>query len=300
MKFHFVKKEKPVIVSSELFFETKAVYNPTVIKKESKIYMLYRAESHDHATGYIGLAWSEDGVHFTKHPEPVLVPEFDYEKNGCEDPRVVELDHMYYMAYVPIGDNGSGVQIALAKSPDLLHWVKLGPIQMKLSGWCSDKIKAPAIAPVKVNNRYVLYFLGQKRGWHTAIGVAYSDDFIHWEEDERNPVIIPRYSNFDCLGVEPGPTPLVIGDKIVLFYNAWDETLTHRTWYAAFDKNDPGKLCERGEEPLLSPEYSWERDGYVKNIIFAEGVVEHNHQYYMYYGAADTSIGLAVSEKENG
>lgn len=298
MKFQFKKRENPIMVSSEFFFETKAVYNPTVIKKDSKIYMLYRAESYDGHTGCIGLAWSKDGIHFTKHPTPVLVPEYDYEKIGCEDPRVVELDHTYYMVYVPVGDNPDGIQVALAKSSDLIHWEKMGPIKMMLTGWCAEKIKAPVLAPVKVNNKYILYFLGQKRGWHTAIGVAYSEDLIHWEEDRRNPVITPRYDNYDCLGVEPGATPIVIEDTIVLFYNVWDEKLTHRTWYAVFDRKDPGKLLERGEDPLLVPEKAWECKDYVPNVIFAEGVVELENQYYLYYGAEDTSIGLAISEKK--
>lgn len=299
MNFHFIKHEKPIVINSELFFETKAVYNPTVIMKDSKFYMLYRAESHDQITGYIGLAWSDDGIHFSKHTEPVLVPEYKYEENGCEDPRIVAFDGTYYMTYVPIGTGTNGVNIALATSNDLFHWTKLGLIKMPLSDWCSDKIKASVIAPVKINGKYILYFMGQKRSWHTAIGIAYSDDLIHWTEDARNPIITPRYSCLDCLGIEPGPTPIIINNRIVLFYNGWDETFTHRTWYATFDIKDPGKLCERSYHPILSPEYSWECNGYVKNVVFAEGIVEHNKQYYMYYGASDTSIGLALCKIED-
>lgn len=297
MNFQFQKRKTPIMIHSDRSFENKAVYNPTVIRKDSGIYMLYRAEAHDDCTGCIGLAQSEDGIHFTREEKPVMVPECDYEIKGCEDPRVVEFDGIYYMTYVCVGNDDKGIQIALASSVDLHTWVKHGPIKMERSDWCSEKIKAPAIAPIRVNGKYVLYFLGQKRSWHTAIGIAYSDDLLHWTEDSRNPVLTPRYSHLDCLGVEPGPTPIVIDDKLVLFYNAWDETFAHRTWYAAFDCEDPGKLCCRSEHPLLSPEYDWECNGYVKNIIFSEGIVEMGNQYYMYYGASDTSIGLAISEK---
>jgi len=293
------KFKTPLMVNSERCHETKAVYNPTVIKKDAKIYMLYRAESHNGITGTIGLAWSEDGIHFVKHPEPVLVPDSEYDEEGCEDPRVVAFDNTYYMSYVPKGKGANGTEIALAASSDLFHWTKLGLIDLPRSDWCSEKVKAPVIAPIRVNGKYVMYFMGQKRSWHSAVGVAYSDDLIHWVEDNRNPVLTPRYSHLDCLGLEPGATPILLHDQLVLFYNAWDETFTHRTWYSAFDMCDPGRLAARDDQPILTPEYSWECSGYVKNIIFTEGAMLHNNQLYLYYGASDTSIGLALCNPQH-
>ena len=74
------------------------VFNPGAIVKDGKVFLLYRAEDNPAAilggrTSRLGLAESTDGIHFTKHPEPVLFPdndafsEYDY-PGGCEDPRV--------------------------------------------------------------------------------------------------------------------------------------------------------------------------------------------------------------------
>lgn len=297
MDIVFTKMPDPILERSEAYFENKAVYNPTVIKKDGRVYMLYRAEGFSGPTGNIGIAWSEDGVHFQRHDKPVLAPEYDYERKGCEDPRVVELNGRYYMTYVPIGMPDGTAHIALASSDDLFTWKKHGPIQMKLSDWCGNKIKAPAIAPVQVNGQYVLYFLGQKKGWHTAIGVAYSTDLLHWTEDARNPVMMPRKDNLDSLGIEPGATPFLRDNMLMLVYNAWGEDKVHRSFLAGFGMDDPGRLEYRSNAPILSPELKWERQGQVKDIIFSEGILRMNDRYYLYYGAADTCIGLAISEK---
>ena len=83
MNIHFLKDRRPIMECQGNGFEAKSVYNPTVIIEGDKIYMLYRAEAGgDGCTGRIGLAWSKDGINFTRHPEPILYPEHDYEKVG--------------------------------------------------------------------------------------------------------------------------------------------------------------------------------------------------------------------------
>jgi predicted GH43/DUF377 family glycosyl hydrolase len=57
--------------------------------------MFYRAETDDGLTGRIGLAESHDGFHFTCNPEPVLTPDEDFDKGGCEDPRIVKFEETY-------------------------------------------------------------------------------------------------------------------------------------------------------------------------------------------------------------
>jgi len=171
-------------------FEAKSVYNPSVIIKDNMIYMLYRAEARgDNCKGRMGIAWSEDGINFTRNSEPVLYPEYDYEKRGCEDPRVAKFGDTYYMVYVANGDSIDGNHIALASSKDLFSWEKHGIVKMNLKDWDKEQVKAPVICPQKINGKYVMYFLGQKMPWHTAIGAAFSEDLIHWQEYEENPIV---------------------------------------------------------------------------------------------------------------
>ncbi|HYD84426.1 MAG TPA: hypothetical protein VEA63_10240, partial [Opitutus sp.] len=136
-------RKKPV------HWEAKHTFNPAAVVKDGKIFVLYRAEDDSGRTyaGYtsrLGLAWSEDGIHFTRHPTPVLYPDNDDEKTrewegGCEDPRVVELEDgsyaVFYTQYHRLPEEKDwSVTIGVATSADLFHWTKQGPIVAKLPG----------------------------------------------------------------------------------------------------------------------------------------------------------------------
>src|SRR4030095_6921156 len=112
-------------------WEQKDVFNPAVAVRHDTLFLLYRAQdkiAKPDGTSRIGLAWSTDGMHFTRMHKPVLYPENDnYKKyewqGGCEDPRLVE-DSLgtYYMTYTAY--EGKTARLFVATSTDLLHWAK--------------------------------------------------------------------------------------------------------------------------------------------------------------------------------
>jgi predicted GH43/DUF377 family glycosyl hydrolase len=79
-------------------WESASVYNPAAIVKDDRVVLLYRAHAAD-IVSHVGLATSADGIHFDRHPEPVLSPSEDYDEFGCEDPRISEIDGTYYLTY---------------------------------------------------------------------------------------------------------------------------------------------------------------------------------------------------------
>ena len=83
-------------------WESGSVYNPAAIVKDGKVVLLYRAHADD-IVSHVGLATSDDGIHFERHPEPVLSPTEPYEEFGGEDPRVTEIDGTYYLTYTALG-----------------------------------------------------------------------------------------------------------------------------------------------------------------------------------------------------
>lgn len=115
-------------------WEEKDVFNPAIVVRDGKVYMLYRAQDKigkPGGTSRIGLAVSGDGLHFRREPVPVLYPAEDAEKRfewegGCEDPRVVQdAQGIYYMTYTAY--DGRLARLMVATSPDLVHWTKKGP-----------------------------------------------------------------------------------------------------------------------------------------------------------------------------
>ncbi|MGC2181762.1 MAG: glycoside hydrolase family 130 protein [Terriglobales bacterium] len=282
----------PIISPQGDGWEAAGTFNPAVILRRGKFVMLYRAQDRN-GTSRLGYAESGDGIHFTRRPQPVLSPEAEYEKDGgVEDPRLVKFGDTYYLTYT--GYNKKDAQLCLATSKDLLHWQRQGVILPAYKGhWNVGWTKSGAIVPEKINGRYWMYFLGTSTDKTDQMGLASSTDLIHWTEATANPVLPRRPGQFDSRVVEPGPSPILTKDGIVMVYNAADDKLVYRTAIAVFDRGDPRRLLRRSGQPVFFPEESWERIGQVPNVVFVEGMARVGRSYFFYYGAADKYIGVA-------
>ena len=59
------------------------------------------------------------------------------------------------------------------------------------------------------------------------------------------------------------------------------------------DLDDPSQVLARTAEPLLSPESPGELAGTVPNVVFPTAIEEIEGVPYVFYGMADTRIGVA-------
>ena len=233
--------ETPILSPQGNGWESAGTFNPAVVVREGKIVMLFRAQD-THGTSRLGYAESTDGIHFTRRPEPVLSPEAAYEKEGgVEDPRLVQFGDTYYLTYT--GYNTKDAQLCLATSHDLIHWDRKGVILPAYKGnWNTGWTKSGAIVPEKIDGRYWMYFLGTTPDKNDQMGLAYSADLVHWTEATKTPVLPRRPGQFDSRVVEPGPTPILTSEGLVLIYNGADDKLVYRTAVAIFDRKDPTKF----------------------------------------------------------
>ena len=284
--------ETPIIAPQGDGWESAGTFNPSVILRDGKIVMLYRAQDKG-GTSRLGYAESADGVHFTRRSEPVLSPEKDYEKDGgVEDPRLVQFGDTYYLTYT--GYNKKDAQLCLATSKDLVHWERRGVILPAYKGnWNVHWTKSGAIVPEKIDGKYWMYFLGTSRDNNDQMGLASSMDLLHWTEATDVPVLPARAGKFDARVVEPGPAPIMTPKGIVLIYNGADDKFVYRTGVAMFDRNNPRLLISRTDVPIFAPEKEWEKVGQVPNVVFVEGMVRQGERYLFYYGGADANVGVA-------
>ena len=287
--------QSPVLSPQGSGWESAGVFNPAVVMHDGKFVMLYRAQDKQ-GTSRLGYAEGADGIHFTSRPEPVLSPEATYEKDGgVEDPRLVKFGDTYYLTYT--GYNTKDAQLCLATSHDLIHWERKGVILPAYKGnWNTGWTKSGAIVPEKIDGKYWMYFLGTTPDKNDQMGLAYSTDLIHWTEATKTPVLPRRPGQFDSRVVEPGPSPILTPDGIVLIYNGGDDKLVYRTAVAIFDRKDPRKILYRSEQPIFTPEKDWELVGQVPNVVFVEGMVRLGDRYMFYYGGADKYVGVAEAE----
>ncbi|HMI52563.1 MAG TPA: hypothetical protein VK525_13690, partial [Candidatus Saccharimonadales bacterium] len=176
------------------------------------------------------------------------------------------------------------------------HWQRRGVIIPSFKGkWNVKWTKSGAIVPEKIHGKYWMYYLGDAKGKETQMGVASSDDLIHWTDALDHPVVASRAGAFDSQVVEPGPAPIVTPDGIFLIYNGADDKLVYSTGWVLFDKNDPTKVLARASAPVFTPEKDWERVGQVPNVVFVEGMVRDGNRWLFYYGGADKHVGVATA-----
>jgi predicted GH43/DUF377 family glycosyl hydrolase len=276
------------------------LFNPAAIKVENKTVLLFRAQDRQHVSR-IGYAESNDGVHFAVRAEPLLSPETSYEKGGgLEDPRLVKIGGTYYLTYT--GYDLHSAQLCLATSKDLLHWERKGVILPAYKGaWNTQWTKSGAILNKKVGGKWWMYYLGTRTDAdgkaRDYMGLASSDDLLHWADATKKPVLDRRPGAFDSRVMEPGPPPFFTDKGILLLYNGADEQLVYRPGWALFDLRDPRKLIARAGQPFAHPNLPWETNGNVPNVVFLEGAIplstteSHGLQLLGYYGAADKRIG---------
>lgn len=293
----FVPAERnPVLRPGRHGWEATNVYNPAAIVVEDRIVLIYRAHAADIVSS-LGLAWSEDGLSFDTEPEPIMVPEYDWERYGCEDPRVVAIDGTFYLTYT--GWDRRAARLCLATSTDLRHWDKHGPIVPGINTFAGirrtpgpDWSKGGVILPERVDGRWLMWF-GEGN-----IHLAVSEDLVHWTADPT-PVLRPEPGTFMGDLVETGPPPVrTRTGHVLLMHNSAIVRAVDDVHYACgqvlIDPHRPDRVVARLTEPWLRPTTREERSGLVDNVTFVEGLVFHRDSWFAYYGQGDTTIGVAT------
>lgn len=285
----FEKHPTPVLSPTQNWWEDFCVFNPAAVEKDGRVYLLYRAMGKD-MVSRIGLAWSDDGVNFERLSSPVFEPSVPQEASGVEDPRVVEIDGVFYMTYTAYRgwdfENGDhNFVIAMAKSTDLRKWEKMGfPLGDEIN-------KDGVLFPERVNGKYVLLHRRPPSIW-----IAFSDDLKSWEGHR---IIMKPTSNWwENIKIGAGAPPIKTEEGWLLIYHGVGAPFGFRVYslgVALLDLKDPTKVLARCPLPVLVPELIWETKGDVPFVVFTDGAVVRGDRIYLYYGAADRVIGLAVA-----
>ena len=115
-------------------------------------------------------------------------------------------------------------------------------------------------------------------------------------------VALPEYA-YEAVKIGAGPPPLRVGEGWLLIHHGVSGTLA-QGWgpqrhvrYSAgamlLDPDDPGTVLARSPSPLLEPLAAGELDGAVPNVVFPTAIEEIDGQRFVFYGMADSSIGVA-------
>lgn len=319
-----------VLRKTEHLFECEGVLNPGVIKVGKTIHLFYRAVTKDNYStiGYCTL--SSPMVVETRNEAPILVPQSEYEFQGLEDPRIVNIEGTYYLSYTAYdGINALG---ALATSTDLINWKKHGIIVPKITyeefqhftetaGAVHEKYtrfndyqkshdkqdrkqflwdKNLVFFPRKINNKFC--FLHRiKPDIQIVVAIDKLEDltidfwqnyFFHFDEYI---VLSPKYHH-EVSYIGSGCPPIETAAGWLLIYHGVHDTVkgyVYSACAALLDLNNPQKEIARLPYPLFFPEKEWELKGEVNNVCFPTGTILENETLFIYYGAADERIAVA-------
>lgn len=282
-------------------WENKYVLNCGAIRVDGGVHIFYRAVGNDRVSR-IGLAVSGDGLRIDERmPDPVFAPADNSEKMGCEDPRLIEIDGRIYMLYTAY--DGALPQIALASisKDDLLnrrweHWHRHGLV---FPGFTN---KDAVLFPERFNGRLAMYHRISPSIW-----VTYSDTFeTPWPREGHNIVFGSRSgAMWDAVKIGAGAQPLKTKHGWLNIYHGVDFRFHYSLGVFLTALDDPARLLYRSPNAILEPEHSYEvgvsGESWVPNVVFTCGavsakdkaVLEDDDEIYVYYGGADTVIGMA-------
>ena len=300
----------------EHFWESKMVFNPAAILKNNRVYLIYRARGSDEVNGILvsrlGLAiLKEDGVTVERRYEkPVYEPKEWYERAGCEDPRITEIDGQYYLLYtayegITYEKGKERINIAMASTTDFFNWKRSDNLLLPESLHSYQAKKNGVLFPKKIKGCYVLYYRV-----HPDVYIAYSKNLENPRWFGHKVIFGPRKGLWDCWKIGAGPPPIELKKGWLLIYHGVDRERplrrikvgentetpegVYRVGLVIIDKENPERILYRSEEPILEPEEIYEKEGLVPNVVFPCGAVVIKDTLFVYYGGADTVVGVAT------
>lgn len=299
----------PILAAKDIPYSANLIFNAGVIKLGEKYRMVFRNdygyENGRFAGTNLGVAESDDGIHWTARPEPMVHAEDvrDGEISRIYDPRLTKIDDELFICFAV--DTKHGIRGGIGRiigDFEAIDTISLSTPDNRNMVLFPEKIDGMYI---RLERPFTVYSRGRDR---FDIWISRSPDLKFWGESEL------------LLGVEDVPfandkigpaAPPIKTEKgwLTLFHsvdrdesrgkNGWEATWKKR--YCAgvmlLDLKNPSKIIGISKEPLIAPEADYEAcEGFRQNVIFPGGIIaEPDGKVKIYYGAADTVECLAES-----
>lgn len=288
--------------------DVSSVFNPGAIKFGDHYLLMLRVQNRGRET-FLLMAESDDGLHFEVTHRIV---HFDGIENikatiyHCYDPRITRIDDIYYIMFAL--DMEDGCRLGLAQTCDFENFDFMGIVS-------EDDNRNGVLFPEKINGKYLRLDRPNKvqlTGGPTSgnsICLSESYDLLHWQT--VGVIANGRVHYWDEL-IGSGPPPIKTERGWLQIYHGVATHFGSSNIYQAgvmlLDLENPLIMIARGRYNILEPREMYELVGQVPNVVFPSGaIVEEVHangfarldsRVFIYYGAADTCVGLAISTSE--
>ena len=293
-------KENPIITPEpDHPWEKNATFNAGAIDIGGFVRLMYRAMGDDN-TSVFGYAASKNGIKFgERSARPAYIPreEFEMKKghasgnSGCEDPRITKIGNTVYMTYTAFdGVHPTRVALTTIASKDFLakRWDKWSKPVLTTPENVNDKDMC--LLPEKIKGQYMLF--------HRIDPMICADfldtlDFSKSKLTRCIEIMGPRPGMWDSKKIGVAGPPIKTKKGWLLIYHGVSKTNTYRLGAVLLDIKNPSIVLSRSVDTIFEPLEEYERVGLVRNAVFSCGQVVRGDTLYIYYGGADTVLGVA-------
>jgi len=299
--------------------DPSSVFNPGAVQHNGQTYLLLRVQTRGRHTFTVPA--KGDGFQFKMAKRPV---EFSGLEN-LTDPETgvpVTVHHIYDARITPLEDRltvvtavdtDQGCRLAVWRAAGKPKAGFAGLDKLELVGFNHARdTRNGVLFPVRIDGRYLMLDRPNDRrtggGPRTGRGIVLSasDDLVQWED--LGPIMTGRPHYWDEL-IGSGPPPVKTREGWLHIYHGVATHFLGANLYQAgavlLDLEDPRRVLARTRNNILEPRETWEMTGQVPNVVFPagltvadtddEGYAVTSSELRLYYGAADTVVGLAVS-----
>jgi beta-1,4-mannooligosaccharide/beta-1,4-mannosyl-N-acetylglucosamine phosphorylase len=285
--------------------DVSSVFNPGAARCGGRVVLLLRVQNRGRET-FLVPAESDDGVRFRVRDRELVLDGLDCVPGPVfhvYDPRITPLEGAFFITVAL--DTAAGCRIGLARTIDFESYEFLG-----LAG--DEDERNGVLFPARIGGRYAMLTrpnrsarVGGPRTGET-ITLAISDDLRRWETVDEVAHGRPHYWD-EWIG--PGPPPLRTREGWLLAYHGVATHFAGANIYQVglmlLELADPSRVLARTRWNCLEPREPYECIGQVPNVVFPsgwvaepedeEGFVPAESRVLLYYGAADTCVGLATA-----
>ncbi len=286
-------------------WESRYVLNPGAIRLGHKVYLVYRAFGEDNVSR-LGLAISDDGFKFSERLDtPIFEPANRNEEKGCEDARLTLIGDRIFMLYTAYSNMVTQIGMASIEEKDFLdyNWQGWRRHGMVFPGFSN---KDGALFTEQFGDKYAMLHRVDPHIWITF------SSHLHcpWPRSEHKILAGSTYGMlWDGKKIGGGSQPIKTKFGWLLITHGVDYLRFYRLGVLLLDLVDPTVVIYRSPNAILEPVEKYEEGepgkDWVPNVVFTCGAVprenkkdilEANDELLVYYGAADSVIGVATAK----
>ncbi len=231
--------------------------------------------------------WRVDSekIHFVNEKGEPFMPLYAY------DPRLVLVEDTYYIMWCT---DFFGASIGMAKTKDFKTFTRLENPFIPFN-------RNAVLFPRRIDGKFKLLSRFSDSG-HTPFGdifLSESPDMTYWGCHRH---VMGRGSNWwESVKIGGGAAPIETSEGWLLFYHGVSSTCNGFVYSfggAILDIDEPSRVLYRCKNYLLTPEEPYEEIGFVPNVVFPCATLQDadTGRIAIYYGAADTNVGLAFTQ----